>query len=338
GDRGLKSQVAKQEKAINNEESRSIKLEGLDALSFRIGRYGAYVCRLEKGTGEEICASLPDNQFPGDITAEIANKLIDQKINGADALGQDPVSGLSVFVLSGRYGPYVQLGDSQGEETKPKRMAIPPSIEPENITLDQALQLLELPKTLGLHPDSGKEIKKGLGRFGPYVVHDGDFRSIPKAYDLFQVGLDKALDLLAQPKKVRGRSQPLRELGKHPQLDADINLFMGKYGPYVKCEKINASLAEDMKPESLSLEMAVELINQKLEAKGKVVESRAKKTPDKSSPVKKVKGSATKLSKTKSTAAKVLKKEKSEERVQKKVQKSAAKNADSSKIVVRRSH
>ena len=263
GDRGLKKQVSVQEKQINDDESRSIQLEGLEELSFRIGRYGAYVCRKDEKSGEEVCASLPDNQFPGDISADIANKLIDQKINGADALGKDPETGLPIYVLTGRYGPYVQLGDSQGESTKPKRMALPVTLPPENVTIEQALQLLELPKVLGQHPDSGKDIKKGLGRFGPYVVHDGDFRSVPKTEDFFQVGLDQALFLLNQPKRVRGRSQPLKELGNHPESGEAMNVYTGKYGPYVKCGKVNASLPDDVKPEDVTLELAVQLIESK---------------------------------------------------------------------------
>ncbi|MCC7403082.1 MAG: type I DNA topoisomerase [Bdellovibrionales bacterium] len=281
GDQGLKTQVSLQEKRIKDNESRAIELEGLKGLNFRIGRYGAYVCRLDKKTGEEVCASLPDNQFPGDISADVANKLIDQKVNGADALGKDPETGQSIFVLSGRYGPYVQLGDSQGENTKPKRMALPATLPPENVTLEQALHLLELPKKLGNHPDSGKEIKKGLGRFGPYVVHDGDFRSIPKTEDFFKVGISEALALLAQPKRVRGRSQPLMELGKHPESQEPINVFTGKYGPYVKCGKVNASLPDDMKPESVTLELAIQLVDSKMggakkKAKGTGEPKRAK--------------------------------------------------------------
>ena len=102
GDSGLKTKVEKQESVISDETSRNIELPGLKGLSFRIGRYGAYVCRKQKG--EEICASLPDNYFPGDMTEESANKLIDQKINGADALGKDPETGLPVYVLSGQIG------------------------------------------------------------------------------------------------------------------------------------------------------------------------------------------------------------------------------------------
>lgn len=266
GRQGLKSQVADQEKKINDEESRSIRLPGLNNLNFRIGRYGAYVCRLDEKSRGEVCASLPENQFPGDISAEVANKLIDQKINGADALGKDPATGLPVYVLTGRYGPYVQLGDSEGEKegNKPKRMAIPASINPDQVTLNQALDLLKLPKLLGQHPSTGKDIKVGLGRFGPYVVHDGDFRSIPKSENIFAVDLAKALEMLSQPKKVRGRSTPIKELGQHPENGEAIAVFSGKYGPYVKCGKVNVSLPEDLKPEAVTAEQAIELLASKL--------------------------------------------------------------------------
>ncbi|MCB0384769.1 MAG: DNA topoisomerase I, partial [Bdellovibrionales bacterium] len=302
GDRGLKKQVSIQEKQINDDESRSIQLEGLEDLSFRIGRYGAYVCRTDDKSGEEVCASLPDNQFPGDISAEVANKLIDQKINGADALGKDPETGLPIYVLTGRYGPYVQLGDSQGESTKPKRMALPATLQPEDVTIEQALQLLELPKVLGQHPDSGKDIKKGLGRFGPYVVHDGDFRSVPKTEDFFQVGIDQAMFLLSQPKRVRGRSQPLKELGNHPESGEAVNVYTGKYGPYVKCGKVNASLPDDVKPEDVTMELAVQLVESKAGgAKKKKKTTTAAKKTKATKKTKKVAKSATKKAKSPSS-------------------------------------
>lgn len=264
GPQGLKAQIEKQEKAINADESRSIELEGLGALSFRIGKYGAYVCREQDG--KEICASLPETQVPGDMTAEVANKLIDQKINGTDALGKDPKTGLPVYVLSGRYGPYVQLGDNDSDQLK--RMAIPATLVPENIALPDALNLLELPKTLGQHPDSGKDIKKGLGRFGPYVVHEGDYRSIPKTENIFAVDLKRALELFAQPKRMRGRSAPLKELGVFPDTNEAVQVHTGKYGPYVKVGGKNISLGEDMKIEELTLDAVLPLIRDKL-ASGK---------------------------------------------------------------------
>jgi DNA topoisomerase I len=262
GESGLQRQVAKREKSIDEDSARSIELEGLKKFSFRVGRYGAYVCRKEKGA--EVCASLPDNHFPGDITAEMADKLIDQKINGADSIGDDPETGDPIYVLSGRYGPYVQRGENEAEGGKPKRMALPVQLQPENVTLDQAVFLLSLPRKLGVHPELKKEIKLGIGRFGPYVVCDGDYRSVPKAEDFFGVSLNRALELFAQPKKGRGRSAPLKELGPHPQMKDPIQVLTGKYGPYVKCGKVNVSLPEGQKPEEMTLEIALNLLSERM--------------------------------------------------------------------------
>ncbi|CAN5406038.1 type I DNA topoisomerase [soil metagenome] len=254
---GLRPLVDKQEAEIDPAEARSIQLEGLTGLSFRVGRYGAYVCRDSKD-GEQ-CASIPDAQSPSEITSEIVNKLIDQKLNGADALGKDPKTGQPIYVLSGRYGPYVQLGEADSEEAKPKRVSLPAGTEPENVTMEKALQLLELPKTLGAHPGTGKDIKAGLGRFGPYVVHDGDFRSIPKGESLFEVTLARSLELFAKEKQGRGRAAALKEIPM-PGREDKIQVFSGRYGPYVKLGKVNASLPEGMKPEDITLEQALDLI------------------------------------------------------------------------------
>jgi DNA topoisomerase-1 len=273
GDRGLKTQVEKQAEKINPEEARSIELEGLKNLSFRVGRYGAYVCRREGDA--DVCASIPEAQAPADITSEIANKLIDQKVNGSDALGHDPKTNEPVYVLTGRYGPYVQLGDATDAEAKPKRVSLPAGVQPENVNIEMALQLLQLPKTLGVHPGTDKEIKAGLGRFGPYIVHDGDFRSIPKSESLFEITLETALDILAKPKGGRGRAAPIRELGS-PKDGEPISVYSGKYGPYIKQGKVNASLSEGMTPETITLEAAVALIAQRIgqdEASGKSAKS-----------------------------------------------------------------
>ena len=261
GEQGLKEQVEREEKRIDPEQARSIQLEGLENLSFRVGRYGAYVCR-PNGDGE-VCASIPETQAPADITADIANKLIDQKLNGSDALGKHPKTGEPIYVLTGRYGPYVQLGDATDENAKPKRVSLPAGMEPESVSLEQAIQLLELPKTLGVHPETGKEIKAGLGRFGPYVVHEGDFRSIPKTDSLFTITLERALEILSKPKVGRGRAAPLKELGKREGSDEVVAVYSGRYGPYIKAGKTNVSLPEGMKPEDVTLEVALKLIEER---------------------------------------------------------------------------
>jgi DNA topoisomerase-1 len=262
GDKGLKKQVEKREKEIDATESRCLKLDGLKDLTFKIGRYGAYVCRPET-KDSEVCASIPENQYPGDMTAEIANKLIDQKINGADSIGKHPETDLAIYVLSGRYGPYVQMGEGDNAEDKPKRMALPQGLEPEKVTLDQAIWLLTLPRKLGMHPELKKEIKLGLGRFGPYVVCEGDYRSVPRTEILFNVDLKRALELLSQPKKGRGRSVPLKELGAHPETKTAIQVLNGKYGPYIKCGDVNVSLPEGVKPEEMTLKIALDLLAKK---------------------------------------------------------------------------
>lgn len=285
GPKGLRARVDAQEEKINPDDARTMTLDGMDRYKFHVGRYGAYVTT--KRDGEDVSASLPDNESPADITPEIAEKLIDQKIHGADALGKDPKTGLSVYVLTGRYGPYVQLGDVSPEDDKPKRASLPPSTQPEQVDLPMALDLLSLPKTLGKHPGTGKEVKAGLGRFGPFVVHEGDYRSIPKGESIFTMTLDRALEMLSQPKKGRGRAAPLKELGVHPDSGEAIQVFNGPYGPYIKSGKVNVSLPEGATPDTVTLEQAVALINEKggvksKSKKGSTVKAKASRT----SPVK----------------------------------------------------
>lgn len=280
GKKGLKAQVEAQADKIDPEESRGIRLEGLESYNFRVGKYGAYVST--KRAGEEFSASIPESESPADMTAAAADKLIDQKINGADALGKDPASGLPVYALNGRYGPYVQLGDVEGDDSKPKRVSIPPNILLDTITMSQALELLQLPKTLGTHPGTGKEIKAGLGRFGPFVVCDGDYRSIPKAESIFTISLERALEMLSQPKKGRGRAAPLKELGAHPVTSDPINLMNGPYGVYLKCGKVNSSLPEGMSADDVTLAKAIEILAEKIGESSKSGAKSSKKSAQKS--------------------------------------------------------
>ncbi|MNK06243.1 DNA topoisomerase 1 [compost metagenome] len=277
GPKGLKARVEDQEEHINPDEARTMKLEGMENYTFHVGRYGAYLTT--KRDGEDVSASLPENESPADITPEIAEKLIDQKINGADALGKDPETGEPIYVLNGRYGPYVQLGDVSPENDKPKRASLPPNTQPENVDLKMALELLSLPKLLGSHPGTGKDIKAGLGRFGPFVVCDGDYRSIPKGESIFTITLERAIEMLSQPKKGRGKAAPLKELGPHPETQDPIQVLSGPYGPYIKCAKVNVSLPEGVTPDTVTLEQAIALINEKGGLKPKAKSAKkAKKT------------------------------------------------------------
>jgi DNA topoisomerase-1 len=261
GKTGLKSTVDGQEKKIDPVKARAIALDGLEKFSFRVGKYGAYVCTDRDGA--EVCASIPESESPADITPETADKWIDQKIHGADALGYDPKTNTAIYVLSGRYGPYVQLGEATDEASKPKRVSLPAGVQPEQVDLRMALQLLELPKTLGTHPGVGKAVQVGLGRFGPFVVCDGDYRSIPKGQSLFEMNFAKAMEMLAQPKKGRGRAAPLKELGAHPDDKQVVNVMNGPYGAYVKWGKVNASLPEGETVETMTLAKALPLLADK---------------------------------------------------------------------------
>lgn len=304
GKEGLRAAVEKKEEEIDTETSRSLQLKGLEELSFKVGRYGAYVCKDVEGA--EVCASLPEDHAPADVSVDYIDKIIDQKINGTDALGEDPETGLPIYVLTGRYGPYVQLGDSEGEKEKkekPKRSSIPPTINPDEITLEKAISLLSLPKVLGTHPDTDVEIKAGLGRFGPFVVYEKDFRSIPKDMDLFTITLAQALELLARPKRGRGRAAPIKVLGEHPELKIEIAVYNGKFGPYIKCDKVNVSLPEDMEPEKADLTLALSLLAPKIEEAG----LKAKKKASKKKKTKK-KAAKKAITKKKATKKKVTKK------------------------------
>lgn len=285
GPKGLKSQVETQEKKIDPEEARTIKLEGLEKYAFHVGRYGAYLTA--KRDGEDVSASLPDSESPADLTEVVVEKLIDQKINGADSIGKDPKTGKAIYVLSGRYGPYVQLGEVSDEKDKPKRMSLPAGVQPENVDLKMALDLLSLPKVLGNHPGTGKEVKAGLGRFGPYIFHDGDYRSIPKGESLFEISFARAMELLNMPKKGRGRAAPLKVLGKFPDSEDEIQLMNGPYGLYVKCGKTNASLTEGMVAENLTTEQAIDLLKDRgyVAGGGKAKAGSAKKPAKKTAAV-----------------------------------------------------
>jgi DNA topoisomerase I len=281
GKTGLKTQVEEQAEKIDPDEARTLKILGLDKYTFHVGRYGAYLTG--KRDGEDVSASLPENESPADITAEMVEKLIDQKINGADSLGKDPVTGKAIYVMNGRYGPYVQLGEISDEEDKPKRASLPPGILPEAVDLPYAISLLTLPKTLGVHPETKKEIKAGLGRFGPYIVHEGDFRSIPKGQDLFSIDLAQALEMLSQPKKGRGANRtPLKVLGKHPVTNEDVQIFNGPYGPYFKVGKVNMSLPEGSTVDTITFDDAIKVLAEKIQegsAAKKAKKITAKKKP-----------------------------------------------------------
>ena len=153
---------------------------------------------------------------------------------------------------TGRFGPYVQLGEN-GEE-KPKRASIPKGFDPEGIDLTRALSLLSLPREIGAHPESGKPITAGFGRFGPYVQHDGKYASLSGAEEVFTVGINRAVSLLAEKaaNRIRRGATVIKDLGEHPELKGAVQVLSGRYGPYVKHGKINATLPKDRNPEEVT--------------------------------------------------------------------------------------
>ena len=293
GKSGLDTLVKQREDQIDPGDARTVNLEGLD-VKVRIGRYGAYI----EADGEEgpVKASIPHDLTPSDLTEDQIQLLLKQKTEGPEQLGVHPETDQPIFVLIGPYGPYVQMGEDVEEGKKPKRASLPKGMTINDVTLEKAVGLLALPRLLGEHPDTGAKVKASLGRFGPYVVHDQgkdgkDYRSLKKEDDVLTVDLDRALELLAQPKRGRGRKSttPLRELGNHPDGGDMIGVYDGPYGLYVKHGKTNASLPEGETVESITVDKAVELLSAKAATKGK---SKAKSTK-----------STTKSSKAKSSKA-----------------------------------
>jgi DNA topoisomerase-1 len=266
GDDGLKAHVDEQEESIKPEESRRIILHQVDDdIEVRIGRFGPYIiARTEDG--EKINASIPEEIAPADLKPEDIQEIIELQIRGPEPLGHHPETGEPIFCLIGRYGPYVQQGEATEENPKPRRAGIPKEKSPREVSLEDALLYLSLPRTLGVHPETGKDILANVGRFGPYVMHDGDFRSLKKEDDVYSVELARALELLAEEKKGRGRGSSLiRELGEHDK--KKVALYDGKYGPYIKFGTKNISLPDAKKEpaelEKITLKDAVEIIKSK---------------------------------------------------------------------------
>ena len=266
GETGLETQVQQREGDIDPGASRTVELEGLPCV-VRIGRFGAYLetKRVNDDGAEELLkATLPAEITPGDLDAEKAELILRQKADGPEALGTDPETGDEIYLLFGQYGPYLQLGQVSEENPKPKRASLPKGVKPEELGLEDALGLLRLPRQLGEHPEGGK-VQAGLGRFGPYVVHDKakgekDYRSLKAEDDVLLITLARAIELLAMPKKGRGGRTALKDLGLPAGAEEAIQLFDGPYGLYVKQGKLNASLAEGSTAETITLEQAVELL------------------------------------------------------------------------------
>jgi DNA topoisomerase I len=233
-------------------------------LSLKVGKFGAFIG----------CSNYPDCRYTRQL-AETGDKApaVDNKV-----LGSDPDTGLEVTLRTGRFGPYVQLGEQNGGD-KPKRASIPKGTDPESLELDYALALLSLPREVGVHPESGKPIVAGFGRYGPYIQHDGKYASLAGTEEVFEVGLNRAVSLLAEKaasSRARRGANVIKELGEHPELGGKVQVLTGRYGPYVKHGKVNATIPKDREPEQVTMDEAVALIAAR-SAKGPAKKKPAKK-------------------------------------------------------------
>ena len=264
GEQGLETLVKAGGERIDPREASTVALSDL-AARVRIGKFGPFV---EVSEGDQVVtASIPEGIAPADLSEAQVSQLVKAKTEGPDQLGSDPVTGLPVLLLNGRFGPYVQLGEATNGE-KPRRASLPKGVTPQTLDLATALRLLSLPRSLGAHPQSGSPVEAGIGRFGPFVVCDGDFRSLGPGDDVYTVGLPRAIELLSEPKAgKRTGATPLRDVGAHPSDGAPIQLYAGRYGPYVKHGTVNASLPKGADPEKLTVDEAVRLLAER-EAKG----------------------------------------------------------------------
>ncbi|MDZ8086898.1 MAG: type I DNA topoisomerase [Nostoc sp. DedQUE12b] len=288
GDKGLETLVKEQESQIDATKARTVELENLDA-KVRIGKYGPYI-EVENGEGV-ITASIPKDLTPADLDPKQVEVLLRQKITGPDQVGRHPETGEPIYVKIGAYGPYVQLGDKTDENPKPKQASLLKGVTPETVTLEMAVGLLALPRTLGVHPVTGGKIQASLGRFGPYVVHDQgkegkDYRSLKAADNVLAISLERALELLSEPKKGRSSTNSktkaaLRELGTHPEDGETINIYDGPYGPYIKHGKTNVSIPEGQTVEDVTLAAALSLLAAKAST-GKSTRKTSKSTTSKS--------------------------------------------------------
>jgi DNA topoisomerase-1 len=253
-------------------DPRLCPLCGTGRLGLRGGRFGAFVA----------CSNYPECTF----TRRFGQGGEQAEDNGPQVLGQDPDSGQDVSLRSGRFGPYFQLGD--GKEAK--RASLPRDVPAAEADLELALRFLSLPRRVGDHPETGKEITASIGRYGPYLAHDGKYAKLGSTAEVFEVGMNAAVAKLADAAnnngRARGSREPLKVLGAHPRTEAEIRLMEGRFGPYVTDGTTNATLPKTLAPDQLTLEEAAQLIDDRA-ARGPAKKGRSRKAPAKKAPAKK---------------------------------------------------
>ncbi|MFZ5832777.1 MAG: type I DNA topoisomerase [Planctomycetota bacterium] len=263
GTTGLKGQLANKIDEIDARHVSRISIgqpNGGEPIFVRVGRYGPF---LEQG---ERRASIPDQTPPDEITLATALAMLDQSAAAEEPLGMCPDTGKPVYLRVGRFGPYVQRGSTDDQE-KPQNASLLRGMQPEDVTLDVALKLLSLPRTLGTHPETGDPIEAHNGRYGPYVKCGSETRSLPDDISPLTVTADQALQLLAQPKTRRGgaaaRREPIKTFDASPVTGQPVRLMSGRYGPYVTDGATNATIPRGTEVESVTFEQALELLKDK---------------------------------------------------------------------------
>jgi len=218
-------------------------------LSLKLGKFGAFVG----------CSNYPECKFTRPFGGEDIRIPTEDKL-----LGQHPDNGADIVLKSGRYGPYVEMETDK----KPKRTSLPKSWPYDLMDLDKGLRLINLPRKIGEHPEDGNQIISALGRFGPYIKHNKTYVSLKDPEDMFNLGMNRAVELIADkianPGRRANSATVLKDLGKHPKSNKAITIMSGRYGPYIKYEKINATLPKNKNPEDITLETALEYINAKI--------------------------------------------------------------------------
>jgi DNA topoisomerase I len=297
GPKGLKELVEHKTKQIDPKESRSIYLPQLgNKVEIRIGRFGPYLSQADVKEEEGIFASIPEGIAPADLTLAESLQIIETKAKGPESIGKYPSTGEDVYVMTGRFGAYVQVGKQiEDSKEKPRRASIPRDQDIKTLQLEQALKYLSLPRELGKFPDNGEMVTLYDGRFGPYVKCGTDMRSLKKTDDKYTTTLERAIEILKEEKKGRFGAKLIKELGKHPETGKDMGIYEGKFGPYIKCGTISASISKDLDPESVTMEMALPIVAAKMVASGAKVKV--------STPAKKAKPAAKKKKETKEKRA-----------------------------------
>jgi len=239
---------------------------GNGRLSLKLSKFGAFIG----------CSNYPECRYTRSLTAPAGGA------DGGDRkLGVDPATGLDVMVRSGRFGPYLQLGEQVEGGDKPKRASLPKGVAPDEMDLERAIALLSLPREVGRHPEDGEPILAGIGRYGPYVQHGKTYANLDSPEEVFTVGLNRAVTLIAERKakgpRRRFGAEPGRALGDHPTKGGPIVAKKGRYGPYVSHNSVNATLPADKTPETVTLDEAVALIDARAERSGPAPHARPRK-------------------------------------------------------------